>query len=76
MTGVQTCALPIYGSITAVDIAEAIAREIGHEIDRRHIELERPLRELGEHHVPVRLHANIEPSVRIVIEREGEVAAA
>lgn len=66
----------LYGSITAADIAEAIARELGREVDRRHIELERPLRELGEHYVPIRLHANVEPSVRVVIEREGEIAAA
>ncbi|MCS7221939.1 MAG: 50S ribosomal protein L9 [Anaerolineae bacterium] len=60
----------LYGSITNVDIAEAIEREIGQKVDRRHIELERPIRELGIHKVPVRLMAKIEPVVTVVVERE------
>lgn len=60
----------LYGSITNADIAEAIEREIGQTVDRRHIELERPIRELGVHKVPVRLMAKIEPIVTVVVERE------
>ena len=60
----------LYGSITNVDIAEAIAREIGQTVDRRHIELTRPIRELGTHQVPIRLLAGIEPVVTVVVERE------
>ncbi len=60
----------LYGSITNADIAEAIEREIGQAVDRRHIELERPIRELGTHKVPIRLMAKIEPVVTVVVERE------
>ncbi len=60
----------LYGSITAADIVEAIEREIGQAVDRRHVELEHPIRELGTHQVAIRLMPNIIPRVTVVIERE------
>ena len=66
----------LYGSITSADIAEAVERELDQAIDRRHIELERPLRELGTHKVAIRLQTNIEANVTVIVEREGEEPAA
>ncbi len=61
----------LYGSVTTGDIAERLQEEIGLEIDRRRIG-DRPLRELGNFAVPVRLEAGLTPSVKVVIHREGE----
>src|SRR5919198_1429038 len=45
----------LYGAITSADIATALAAQIGQEIDRRRIELDEPIRHLGEYKVPIRL---------------------
>lgn len=65
----------LYGSITSQNIAEAIEREISEKIDRRHIG-HQPLRELGTFKVPVRLTADLAPSVTVIVHREGEAEAA
>ena len=62
----------LFGSITASDIALAVEQATGHELDKRFIQLEHPLRTLGEHKVPVRLMAGVVPEVTVVVEREGE----
>ncbi len=61
----------LYGSVTPADIAERLKQELGVEIDHRHVG-ERPLRELGTFAVPVRLEANLTPTVKVVVHREGE----
>ena len=65
----------LYGSITSQNIAEAIEREIGEKIDRRHVG-HQPLRELGTFKVPVRLTADLAPSLTVIVHREGEAEAA
>jgi large subunit ribosomal protein L9 len=59
----------LFGSITTQDIAEALARE-GHPVDRRKIELEHPIKQLGEHEVTIRLHAEVHASVSVTIVPE------
>ncbi len=61
----------LYGSITSAQIAEAITARLGQTVDRRNIG-HQPLRELGEHKVPVRLTADLIPQVTVVVHREGE----
>lgn len=60
----------LYGSITNVNIAEALEEKIGQEVDRRKIDLEEPLKELGTHAVTIRLAPGAEAKVTVVIERE------
>lgn len=60
----------LYGSITSADIAEAVSKELGQELDKRKIELGEPLKHLGEFQVPVRVTADLEPRVTVVIEKE------
>ena len=60
----------LYGSITSADIAEAVSKKLGHELDKRKVELPEPLRHLGEFQVPVRVTAELEPTVTVVIEKE------
>jgi len=59
----------LFGSVTAKDIAEALEKE-KYEIDRRKIQLEEPIKQLGDHKVTVRLHREVpvEITVRVVKE--------
>lgn len=59
----------LYGSITPADIAEALERELQMPFDRRNV-LTDPLRDLGDHTVPVRLSRDRTVSVHIRIEPE------
>jgi large subunit ribosomal protein L9 len=54
----------LFGSITAADIAEKLA-ELGHSVDKRIIELPEPLKMVGVYKVPVRLHADVRPELRV-----------
>lgn len=62
----------LYGSITSGDIAERISQELGHDLDRRKVQLHESLRQLGTHKVAIRLMAGIVPEITVVIEREEE----
>ena len=62
----------LYGSITNADIAAAIEQDIGQPIDKRKIEMEEPIRQLGSYHVPVRLSADLVPTVLVIVEREED----
>jgi large subunit ribosomal protein L9 len=66
----------LYGSITANDIAEAVQREKGIEVDKRKIELREPLRSLGTHTVSVRLATELTPALTVIIEPQIEAATA
>jgi large subunit ribosomal protein L9 len=60
----------LYGSITAKDIADALARR-GIEIDRHKIELEEPLKSLGTYKVAVKVYQGMTPEVTVVVEPKG-----
>lgn len=60
----------LYGSITASDVATALAAQISEEIDRRRVVLDDPLRSLGEHRVTVHLVGRLRPEVTVVIEAD------
>jgi large subunit ribosomal protein L9 len=59
----------LFGSVTAGDIAERLTGE-GFGIDRKAVELDEPLKALGVYKVPVRLHAEVKPEVRVWVVRE------
>jgi large subunit ribosomal protein L9 len=54
----------LFGSVTTGDIAEALAAE-GFTVDKRAVELDEPIKALGVYKVPVRLHADVRPEVRV-----------
>jgi large subunit ribosomal protein L9 len=62
----------LYGSVTSMDIAEAL-RERGYEIERHRIHLREPLKRLGEYTVPVRLHREVTIDLKVRVAPEGEV---
>jgi large subunit ribosomal protein L9 len=64
----------LYGSITGNDIAEKLQSSTGIAIDRRFIELEHPIKSLGEHKVVVKLGSGAVANVRVRVERQAEVA--
>ncbi len=59
----------LFGSITAQDIAEALAAK-GHTVDRRRIELEHPIKSLGQHTVLVRVHPEVHANVQVSVVGE------
>ena len=59
----------LFGSITAQDIADALAAQ-GHQVDRRRIELEHPIKTLGHHTVAVRLHPEVQAELRVTVTAE------
>jgi large subunit ribosomal protein L9 len=60
----------LFGSVTSQDIAEKLAGQ-GYRIDRRKIQLDHPLKVLGEYDIRVRLHRDVTATVRVKVEAEG-----
>jgi large subunit ribosomal protein L9 len=65
----------LFGSVTAIDVAEGLAAQ-GYKIDRRKIHLDTPLKVLGEYEVQVKLHREVTTTIKVKIEPEGGAVAA
>ena len=59
----------LFGSVTAADIADELEKE-GVAVDRRTIRLDDPIKDLGEHEVPVRVHVDVEPKLQVSVVAE------
>ena len=57
----------LFGSVTSTDIAEAVQQQTGAMIDRRAIVLDAPIKDLGQHSVMARLHADVEFSITVEV---------
>jgi len=60
----------LFGSITAAQIAEELSRVLDAAVDKKHVALERPLREAGSHEVLVKLSGKAEATITVVVEPE------
>jgi large subunit ribosomal protein L9 len=60
----------LYGSITSGHIAEELEKQTGHDIDRRKVLLEEPIKQLGSHQVSVKLAPDVIGELTVVVERE------
>ncbi len=61
----------LYGSVTALDIADfLITHKI--DIDKRKIQLDDPIKAIGEYQVPVRLHREVTVPIKVIVEAEAE----
>jgi large subunit ribosomal protein L9 len=60
----------LFGSVTAIQIAELLA-ERGFELDRRLLDLPEPIKDLGEHRVPVKLFRDIVAQLRVRVTPEA-----
>jgi large subunit ribosomal protein L9 len=59
----------LFGSVTSSDLADALAKQ-GFDIDRRKIQLDEPLKSLGEYDVPIRLHKDVTARFKVVVKKE------
>jgi large subunit ribosomal protein L9 len=64
----------LYGSVTAVDIADYLKGK-GFEIDRRKLILPEPIKAIGEHTVPLKLHREVTVPLKVRVTKEGGDAA-
>jgi large subunit ribosomal protein L9 len=60
----------LFGSVTAADVAGAIAAQTGIEVDRKDVHLDEPIRSLGTHDVRVHLFPEVEPVLTIEVTAE------
>ena len=56
----------LFGSVTTADLTDAVLSQTGVELDRRRIHLDEPIRSVGTHEIPVKLHADVE--FRLTVE--------
>ena len=66
----------LFGSVTAPLVAGAIAEQLDIEIDRRRVELGKPIKMTGTYHVPVSLYRDIKGTVTVVVAGESEAEEA
>jgi large subunit ribosomal protein L9 len=65
----------LYGSVTAADIADFL-KEKGFEIDRRKLILPEPIKSIGDHTVPLKLHREVTVPLKVQVVAEGGAASA
>ncbi|MGA9245740.1 MAG: 50S ribosomal protein L9 [Silvibacterium sp.] len=63
----------LFGSVTSADIAHQLESK-GFTIDRRKVHLEEPLKQLGEFHIPVKLHRDVTAHVAVTVRPDAESA--
>jgi large subunit ribosomal protein L9 len=63
----------LFGSVTSAEIAQQLEQK-GFNIDRRKLQLEEPLRQLGEFHVPVKLHREVTAHIKVTVKAEEDEA--
>ncbi|MGI8683522.1 MAG: 50S ribosomal protein L9 [Acidimicrobiales bacterium] len=61
----------LFGSVTAADVADAVTAQAGIELDRRRLQIDEPIKALGSHEIPVKLHTDVEfrLNVEVVADR-------
>jgi large subunit ribosomal protein L9 len=62
----------LYGSITNKDIAEKISEERKIEIDRKKIDMEEHIKEIGEYEIELKLYKEVKSSVKVIVEPDEE----
>lgn len=59
----------LFGSVTSANIADALEQK-GYTIDKRRIDLDEPIKRLGEHQVSVKLHRNVAAQIKVSVVKE------
>ena len=62
----------LFGSVTSTDISVALMTELSVEIDRRDVQLQEPIKDLGVFTVPIQLHPDITSDLKVVVVREED----
>jgi large subunit ribosomal protein L9 len=61
----------LYGSVTGTMVADALAEETGIEIERRLVQLDDPIREVGTYEIPLRLHSDANALIKVTVYATG-----
>ena len=59
----------LFGSVTSADVAEQLAAQ-GFDIEKRLIDLHEPIKALGVYRIPVKLHADVKPEIRVWVIKQ------
>ena len=62
----------LFGSITSMDIADALKEQTGDEVDKRKIELAKPIKETGIHEVEIKLFPDVSAKMKVRVEGGAE----
>jgi large subunit ribosomal protein L9 len=60
----------VFGAITNDDVATALRLQHQVEVDRRKIDIKDPLKQLGEHQIPLRLHRDVSAHINLIITQD------
>ncbi|HHZ92531.1 TPA: 50S ribosomal protein L9 [Candidatus Poribacteria bacterium] len=60
----------LFGSVTSADIIAALVIELSVKIDRRDVQLQEPIKDLGIFTVPIQLHPDVTSDLKVVVVRE------
>jgi large subunit ribosomal protein L9 len=61
----------LFGSVTALDIAEAL-KERGLSVERRRIGLREHIKEVGDYDIAIKLHRDVSPTIKVLVRKEGQ----
>lgn len=59
-----------HGAITNADLAEAISKQTGHLVDKRKLEMDQPIHNVGSYEVPIRISPTVVAKIRVTVEEE------
>jgi len=57
----------LFGSVTTTDVATAVQEQTGIEVDRRKLQLEEPIKSVGTHQIPIKLHSDVEFAITVEV---------
>jgi len=57
----------LFGSVTTTDVAAAVHEQTGIEVDRRKLQLEEPIKSVGTHQIPTKLHPDVEFAITVEV---------
>lgn len=59
----------LFGSVTAADIVQQL-EGLGHHVEKRQVDLHEPIKALGVYRVPIRLHADVKPEIKVWVIKQ------
>lgn len=57
----------LFGSVTAADVVDAIAEQTGIQLEKRHLDIDPPIKSLGQHSLTARLHTDVSFPIRVEV---------
>ena len=62
----------LFGSVTAGTICDELKNQFDVDLDKRKVSLDKAIKEIGEYDVPLKLHADVEAELNVIVESEDE----